>query len=278
MGIMQGVDKYDSLNLTFVRTTSNAILVLLCCFGAAAFLYPFFLSSPWLYGGEFARAADAPFIVLALVPALVALILAELSAGRFNARTVAVLGVLTAINAVLRLPAGPGDSPTFFFLVMLAGYVYGGRFGFLMGTLSLLVSALLTGGVGPWMPFQMFVMGWMGLCSAALRSVGARLEWGGRAEILMLCLNGYVWGLLFGVLINLWSWPFVGAGALYWEPGLGLVETLRRYWAFYVATSLAWDSLRAIGNVVLIAALGPIVLKELRRFQQRFHFEEVGSG
>jgi energy-coupling factor transport system substrate-specific component len=275
MGIMQGGDTQDLFNSMSVRTTSNVILALLCLFGVAAFLYPFFLSAPWLYGSGVARAADAPLIVLALVPALLALLLAELGAGRFNARTVAVLGVLTAINVVLRLPAGPGDSPTFFFLVMLAGYVYGGRFGFLMGTLSLLVSALLTGGVGPWMPFQMFVMGWMGLCSAALRPAGAGLKRGGRAELVMLCLNGYVWGLLFGILINLWSWPFAGVGALYWQPGLGLGETLRRYWAFYIVTSLAWDSLRAIGNVVLIATLGPVVLKELRRFQQRFHFHSA---
>ena len=54
-----------------------------------------------------------------------------------------------------------------------------------------------------------------------------------------------------------------------------LAETLRRFWAFYVLTSLPWDSLRGIGNVVCIALLGGPVLKELRRFQQRFHFETV---
>ena len=181
--------------------------------------------------------------------------------------------MLTAINAVLRLPAGPGDAPTFFFLVILAGYVYGGRFGFLLGALSLLVSALLTGGVGPWMPFQMFVMGWMGLGAAALRPLARRLLPGGRAELLLLCAYGYIWGLLFGALMNLWSWPLVGAGALYWQPGLGLAETLRRYWAFYATTSLAWDSLRALTNVLLIGALGRPVLKELRRFQQRFQVD-----
>jgi energy-coupling factor transport system substrate-specific component len=201
------------------------------------------------------------------------LLVADLGAGRLNAKTVAVLGVLTAINAVLRLPAGPGDAPTFFFLVILAGYVYGGRFGFLMGALSLLVSALLTGGVGPWMPFQMFVMGWMGLGTALLRPLGRRLGPGRWHELVLLCGYGYLWGLLFGALMNLWSWPLLGAGALYWEPGLGLAETLRRYWAFYATTSLAWDSLRALTNVVLIATLGRVVLKELRRFQTRFHFE-----
>jgi energy-coupling factor transport system substrate-specific component len=260
------------MNARWARLLSNSLLGLLCALGAAAFLYPFFLTSPALASDSAAHAADAPLIFVALGPALLALLLAELGAGRLNAKTVAVLGVLTAINAVLRLPAGPGDTPAFFFLVILAGYVYGARFGFLMGALALLVSALLTGGVGPWMPFQMFVMGWMGLGTAVLRPARGRLTPGGRAELALLCAYGYLWGLLFGALMNLWSWPLFGAGGLYWEPGLGLAGTVRRYWAFYVATSLAWDSIRAITNVVLIAALGRTVLKELRRFQTRFHF------
>ncbi len=252
---------------------STAILALISFLGATAFLYPFFLSERSLAPDGAARAVDAPVIFFVLVPALVGLLLAELGAGRLNAKTISVLGVLTAITAVLRLPTGPGDSPTFFFLVILAGYVYGGRFGMLLGTLALLVSAILTGGIGPWMPFQMLATGWMGMGAAGLRPLQRWLKPGGRVELALLCAYGYIWGLLFGALINLWFWPFAGIGDLYWEPGLGLAETLRRYQAFYLATSLAWDSLRAITNVVLIATLGPAVLKELRRFQARFHFE-----
>jgi energy-coupling factor transport system substrate-specific component len=259
------------------RLAGGATLALVCLLGAAAFLYPFFLSAPALAGADAARGADAPLIFAALGPALLALLLAELGAGQLNARTVAVLGVLTALNAALRLPAGPGDAPTFFFLVILAGYVYGGRFGFLLGALSLFVSALLTGGVGPWMPFQMFAMGWMGLASGALgRLVRGRAP-GSRRELALLAAWGYLWGYLFGALMNLWSWPFAPGDALHWQPGLGLPETVRRYWAFYALTSLAWDSLRALGNLALILALGRLVLKELRRFQARFHWRSEGG-
>lgn len=254
------------------RYLSTLTLLTICGLGLAAFVYPFFLTGPALAGASAVRAADAPLLFAILGPALLALLLAELSAGRLSTRSVAVLGVLTAMVAVLRIPAGPGDSPTFFFLIILAGYVYGGRFGFLLGALGLLVSALLTGGVGPWMPFQMFVSGWMGLGTALLVPVGRRLRPGGWGEIVLLCVYGYVWGLLFGALMNLWFWPFAGVGQLYWEPGLSLEETLRRYFAFYGITSLAWDSVRAIGNVVLLAALGKPVLKELRRFRDRFQF------
>jgi energy-coupling factor transport system substrate-specific component len=254
------------------RALGRASLLLICALGLAAFLYPFFLSERPTGGDSGAHAAAAPLLFAVLGPALLALLLAELSGGRLSSRSLAVLGVLTGLVAVLRLPAGPGDAPTFFFLIILAGYVYGGAFGFLLGALGLFVSALLTGGVGPWMPFQMFVAGWMGLCTALIAPLGRRLRPGSWAELGLLAAYGYLWGLLFGALMNLWFWPFSPEGSLSWSPGMGLGETLRRYTAFYALTSFAWDSLRALGNAALILALGRPVLKELRRFKARFEF------
>lgn len=255
-----------------IRRLSSVTLALICMLGAIGFLYPFFLSTRTLAETNGARASDAPLIFAVLGPALLIVLLAEVGAGRMSSRSVAVLGVLTAVVAALRLPAGPGDAPTFFFLIILAGYVYGGRFGFLLGALGLLVSALITGGVGAWMPFQMLVSGWMGLGTALLAPIGKRLRPGGWGEITLLAGYGYMWGLLFGALMNLWFWPFSGVGDLYWAPGLGLGETLRRYLAFYGLTSFAWDSTRALGNLILIAVLGRPILKELRRFRDRFAF------
>lgn len=251
-------------------------LALICLLGAIAFLYPFALGRAEA-GFAQAHATTAPIFFALLGPALLALLVAELSAGRLNTRILAVLGVLTGVVAVLRLPAGPGDSPTFFFLIMLAGYVYGARFGFLLGALALLVSALLTGGVGPWLPFQMFVSGWMGMSAGLLAPLGRRLRAGGWGEIGLLAGFGYFWGFLFGALMNLWFWPFAPPGELGWEPGSGLVATLRQYAIFYTVTSLAWDAVRAFGNAVLIALLGRPVLKELRRFRDRFWFTVEGQ-
>ncbi len=252
---------------------SGITLALICILGAMAFLYPFFLSGQIVSTDQNAHAAAAPLIFALLGPALLLLLVAELGSGRLSPRSTAVLGVLTALVAVLRLPAGPGDAPTFFFLIILVGYVYGGRFGFLLGALGLLVSAILVGGVGPWMPFQMFVSGWMGLCAGPLGRLGRRLPPGGWAELALLGAYGYLWGLLFGGLMNLWFWPFSPPSELAWAPGMGLGETLRRYSAFYLLTSFAWDSARAIGNLLLIVALGRPVLKELRRFRDRFQFQ-----
>lgn len=254
------------------RALGRVSLLLICALGLAAFLYPFLLSERPAGGANSAHAVTAPLIFAVLGPALLVLLLAELSGGRLSTRSLAALSALTAVVAVLRLPAGPGDAPTFFFMIILGGYVYGGSFGFLLGALGLFVSALLTGGVGPWMPFQMFVAGWMGLCTALIAPLGRRLRPGSWAELGLLAAYGYLWGLLFGALMNLWFWPFSPEGALSWSPGMGLGETLRRYGAFYALTSFAWDSLRALGNAALIIAIGRPVLKELRRFKARFEF------
>ena len=103
-----------------------------------------------------AHASDAPLLfVLLLVLCLVA-VFASLTGRQMTSKLVALLGILTALNAMLRTMPGPAGFSAMFLLPILAGYCYGPTFGFLLGALSLLVSAFIGGGVGPWMPYQMF--------------------------------------------------------------------------------------------------------------------------
>ncbi|HLF27278.1 MAG TPA: ECF transporter S component [Anaerolineae bacterium] len=253
--------------------------------GLAAFVYPFVY--PQAAAGEAtARAGDAPLILGVMLVALFAL----LGALRIDAKRIAVLGVLCAINAVLRLaetivlPLPGGFSPVFL-LIILVGYAYGARFGFLFGAFSLLVSALVTAGVGPWLPFEMFGAGWVGLTAGMLGKLRMKNgEWRkGNSQfsilhspfdLLLLLPFGFLWGFLYGALLNLYFWPIVDAGAgLSWQAGLGLGATLGRYAAFYAATSLWWDVASALGNTALLAWLGLPILRALRRFGARFRFE-----
>jgi energy-coupling factor transport system substrate-specific component len=252
------------------QIASRIITLLISLIGLAAFFYPFFLSALPADLTANVRSGDAPLIFGILMPLLLLLIVAELSSQRMNAKIVAALGILTAINAILRLPTGIGDSPTFFFLPMLLGYAYGARFGFLHGALSLFVSALLTVGIGPWLPFQMLAMGWIGMGAAGLRLLPLRE--GSWLELSALTVYGYVAGMFFGVLMNVYFWPFqTGSSGLSWQPGISLIEALQRYWTFYVLSgSLAWDALRAISTAALILLLGRPLLRELRRFYTRF--------
>jgi energy-coupling factor transport system substrate-specific component len=255
---------------------SAAILALTTLLGVWAFVYPFFV--PPTPGAETAsHAADAPLIFLLVTGLCLVAVVADLETRRIDSKTVALLGVLVATNALIRPLQGPGGFSAFLILPILCGYVFGGLFGFLLGSLSVLVSALFTGGVGPWMPFQMLAVGWIGLASSALPQERIARLWGGRVERWVLAAWGALLGVLFGVVMNLWFWPYLAAGTLYspdqaWQPGAGLLDTVQRYIVFYLATSFIYDLGRSAGNVLLLLFLGPPILRLLRRFKQRFFF------
>ncbi len=261
---------------------SAVILALTTLLGVWVFIYPFFI--PPAPGSEAqAHSSDAPLLFLLVMALSLAAIVADMETLAMDSKTVALLGVLVATNALLRPLQGPGGFSVFLVLPMLCGYVFGGRFGFLLGSLSVLVSALFTGGVGPWMPFQMLAVGWIGLLSAALPQKIISNIWGGKAEKWLLAGWGVtVGGLLFGAVLNLWFWPYISQTAdlpssQLWQPGAGLAEALQRYLSFYLATSLPFDLWRSAGNALFLLTLGPPVLRLLRRYKQRFFFQVVGS-
>jgi energy-coupling factor transport system substrate-specific component len=259
-------------------TLSAIIYTVTTLIGIVAFLYPFWMPAVQQGQVNMARSQDAPLMLTALVGLAFAVLLLEIQSQSISAKSVALLGVLVAINTILRFVdvaiPGPGGFTPIFFLIILTGYVFGGRFGFLMGVLTLGVSSLVTGTVGPWLPYQMFTAGWMGLSAPLCRPLvrAARLE-GRLGEAIVLAVFGGVWGLLYGSIMNIWFWPFIsGSASQYWEPGISFIDTLRRYAVFYMATSLVWDVMRLFGNTVLILAFGMPTLRVLRRFQQRFAF------
>lgn len=247
--------------------------------GAAAFLYPFWLPEVAKdASGMQAHAGDSALMVMLLVGICFAVLLLEVQRTAVSTKAIALLGVLVAINATLRFVEaavpGPGGFSPIFPLIVLGGYVFGGGFGFLLGALTLLVSALLTGAVGPWLPYQMFTAGWIGLsaplCRPAVQLLGGP---GARGEVWVVAVFAAYWGLLYGAIMNIWFWPFVaGSAQMYWEPGIGLWATVQRYLLFYAVTSLWWDVARMAGNFVLVAVTGIAVLRVLRRFQVRLAF------
>ena len=254
------------------RLLNAAILLVTSLIGLGSFFYPFFVPQQAGSSGAAAHAQDAPLIFVVVVILCLGAVLSSLFAGEMNAKLIAVLGVLTAANAVLRGMPGPAGSTLVFILPILCGYAYGPTFGFLLGVFSLAVSAFLGFGLGPWLPYQMLSVGWVGLLSGWL----PRLDDHPRLEAIVLALWGLLLGFAFGLLMNIWFWPFVFSPAqseMYWQPGLGLVETLKRYAVFYVFTSLWWDLARAVSNLVLLLFLTVPVVRLLRRFERRFFFE-----
>lgn len=246
-------------------TPANAMFLGIALLGLAAFLFPFWAPAN-------IDPSESRLVLVMLSGAVAAIMFAMVGEAQQGATVfaVAMIGTLVGLNTSLRvietvIPIPSGFSPVFL-LIALVGNSYGARLGFLMGSLTMLVSGPLTaGGLGPWTPYQMLAAGWMGMAAAWLPRKH-RLVW--------LAVYSGIWGWVYGGLTNLHFWPYaISSPDLSWEPGLGLFETLRRYGRFYLISSLGWDSVRAVGNVVLILVLGPSLLKALERFQLRSHID-----
>jgi energy-coupling factor transport system substrate-specific component len=247
-----------------LRRRSVLAIVLAAGLGFAAVLWPFVVPP-----GRFGAAYAPPLLFAGLLVLVLAVVVAEIAAGGIDAKALAMLGVLSAIGAALRpLGAGTAGIETVFFVLVLAGRVFGPGFGFCLGCTTLLSSALITGGVGPWLPYQMFAAAVVGLGAGVLPRCRGRLE------ILLLAGYGTVSGYLVGVLLNLSSWPFSvdPHSSIAYLPGASFGVQLHRYLTYDATTSLGWDTGRAVTNLLLIVLAGPAALATFRRAARRAAF------
>ena len=235
--------------------------------GAAAFLWPFLL--PAAVGDEEAHSVDAPWIFLGLMVCIGTLLFVELGRGGIGPKAVALIGVLGAAMVALRLPGFVAGFSFMFIVVLLAGNSFGPGFGFLLGAIGTLASGLFVGGLGPWLPFQMVAVGWVGLGAGLLPRKS-----GWPVRIAALAAFGFGSGFLFGAIMNLWFWPFAaGSAEIGWAPEDGALQNLRNYASFYAATSAGWDVFRAVGNAALVVLLGRPLLGALDRAASRMRLE-----
>ncbi len=237
--------------------------------GVLLFLWPFLGTG---------LPANTPAWTLTLA-CVAGLFLVEAGTRQLDSRAVALLAAIAAIDTALRLAVieGIGGFSPIYFLVLCAGYVFGTSFGFLAGALSILVSALAGGGMGPWVPYQVFAVGWVGVAAglAGQWSRGSRVPaW---RDVLVLAAVGAVMGWVVGALLDITDWVPVYRGnpSLGWLPGMDTVTSLVHFARFYLLTSLAYDTFRAVGNVLMVVALGAPVMAALVRLRARLTFEVV---
>lgn len=249
----------ETRSLRMPRRLEPAVLTAANLLALAAFCWPLLAAAL-----PQDAAAATPYAALAIAPVAAVAVVVSLDGSVRSAHTVALLGVLAAVGSAVRVAStGVGGVEAVFILLILAGRAFGARFGLLLGAATIALSSALWGGIGPWTPFQIFACAWVG-AGAGLLPRKVR----GKAELGMLCVYGAAASYLFGLMTNLWFWPFaVGAGTgISYVPGAPLGTNLSSFLLYSLLTSTAgWDTLRAITTIIGICLVGRAILAALRR-------------
>ena len=169
-----------------------------------------------------------------------------------SSKVLALVATLAALAVLGRMAFAPIPSvkPTTD-IILLTGYVLGGAPGFAVGAVAAFASNFFFG-QGPYTPWQMVGWGLVGLFGAGLARVFGR-ELGRWA----LALGCGAAGLLYGTFLDLHLWvTYSGhtAGELALLTGRGV--------PFNIA--------HAAGNIAFCLAFGPVLVRALTRFRDRF--------
>ena len=162
-----------------------------------------------------------------------------------------LIAVLTALSVLGRMLfyALPGFKPVTAMVIITAMYL-GSEAGFMTGALTAVISNFYFG-QGPWTPFQMFTWGITGF----LAGLFARQLKGNRV---LLCVFGALSGVLFSVLMDVWT-------AL-WADGTFLFS---RYLAA-LAGSVPFTLIYAVSNVIFLLVLAKPIGKKLQRVLDKY--------
>lgn len=242
------------------RGVSLGALVITSVVSGLGFIWPFLVS----------HTVGHPQWLFLLATPFALLLLLSISNNKLDTKTIALLAVLSALIAAVR-PLGTGavGIEPMWFILILSARVFGASFGFLLGAISMFLSAIITGGLGPWVAYQAFAAGWIGLGVAVIPQ-----KFRGWRELLLLALYGVIAAETFGILMDLQFWPWtLGADTqLSYVAGAPIASNVAHFFSYHFLSSMAWDIPRAIFTAALISTTGPAVLFTLRRAHTRAAF------
>jgi len=257
-------------NIYTFRRRSIFAMSLATLVSGYCFLWPFFLNAH-----SSAHHLNNQIFSLVAVPIALGVLIVEISNQRLDAKSVALLGVLAALTAALRpMGAGAAGIEPMWFILILSARVFGPSFGFVLGILAMFVSAFITGGFGPWLPYQMFAAGWVGLGAGLLPQRVGKISIRGKTEIFILAIYGIFAAMLFGLLMDLqfWPWALGSHTQISYVAGGSIATNAHRFIIYHFASSMAWDIPRAFVTATLTVITAPAVLFAMRRTKRRASF------
>lgn len=235
----------------------SLLLTLLSLAALAVFFWPLWADASALEQS----LAEVLAVVAAIVIAIATLVVFD--GELIGPKQLALLGILAALGAALRVATGgTGGFELVFLVVIIAGAAMGPKFGFLLGAMTILVSSIFFGGFGPWTAFQLFATAWVG---AGAGLVSRRF---GRWRMAALAFYAVVSSYLFGLVMNLWFWPFaVGpTTSISYVAGAGIAENLTSFLTYSLLSStLTWDTVRAISVASALIIFGRPLIRTLER-------------
>ena len=162
---------------------------------------------------------------------------------------IAVMIALAVLGRVIFAPL-PGMSPVTA-IASLTALSFGPASGFLVGSLSAVVSNMLFG-QGPWMPFQMMAWGLTGYAAGALGKQGflnRRFE---------LAIFGFCSGITFSLIMDVWTVLALGDGFQWF-----------RYLAI-LATAAPFTLIYGVSNAVFLVLLKQPIGRRLERIRKKY--------
>lgn len=240
---------------------STLLFIAVNVLSVAVFFMPLFISTSEAHLHSIVMPISFALVLLSAVGCVV------FSHSRMVSRSLITLAAIACalgtLGKLLDLPAGGSGM---FFVVIICGFALGSQFGQLVGMTSMFVSALLTGGIGPWLGYQAIAMGLVGAAAGiACPHIVREVKRKGKISVpvfAVLTLYAGLLGLLFGFIINWWSWPFLDYGnMLSFDSTNSIMTNIAHYMNFYIRTSLWWDAWALIGNIVLMTVIGrPVIM------------------
>ena len=197
---------------------------------------------------------DRRYNLISILVALLALLpfFIRLERRETSVRELVILSVMTALSVVGRLIFAPLP----FFkpvsaVTVISGIAFGPEAGFLVGSLSAIVSNLFYG-QGPWTPFQMFLWGMIGFVA------GFIFKRGNPPHFILLALTGIFSGAVFSFGMDIWVTLSAGGGF-----------SLSRYLS-YAAAALPVTVTYALSSAVFLLLLTRPLLSKTERLRAKF--------